>query len=145
MPRIYLVDDHQIVREGVRRLFNTMRPEWEVCGEAGNGLDAIAGAVELNPDVMIIDVSMPGMSGFDVTRRVRELGVGAHILLFTMDESQTLQDEARKAGAQGCVRKSQAGCDLILAIDGLLAGNSDYFPEPESVAPVAQPRVRTIR
>src|SRR3954462_8540656 len=113
MARIFLVDDHQIVREGVRRLFDIMRPQWEVCGEADNGEDAIAGATRLIPDIMVVDVRLPGMSGFEITRRVRQLGFDTRILLCTMDESTTLHAEARKAGAQGCVRKSQAGCDLI--------------------------------
>src|SRR3954468_13191831 len=117
MPKIFLIDDHEIVRDGVRRLFSTMRPEWEICGEAANGEEALARLCECESDIILVDVSLPGMNGFEITRRLRDLGHPAPVLLFTMDESESLHLEARKAGAQGCVRKSQAGCDLIAAVD----------------------------
>ena len=133
--KILVVDDHEIVRAGVRGLLKESRPEWEISGEAANGKDAIEAVKSLRPDVVILDIAMPYMSGLEAAARIAKLDLGARVLLFSMYESETLSSEARNAGAHGYVAKSQAARQLIAAIDRLLAGGT-YFgtsgPEPKS-------------
>ena len=113
--RILIVDDHEIVREGIRTLLSRSRPEWEIVGEAVNGQLAIEAVKNLKPDVVILDVTMPVMSGLEAAPRIVALSTGTRILIFTMHQSETFVSEVRSAGAQGYVVKSQASRDLILA------------------------------
>jgi DNA-binding NarL/FixJ family response regulator len=115
--RILIVDDHEIVREGIRTLLTRSRPQWQICGEA---------VKSLKPDVVILDVTMPVMSGLEAAPRIAALGLGSRILIFTMHQSETFISEVRNTGAQGYVVKSQASRDLILAIDSLLAGGTFF-------------------
>jgi DNA-binding NarL/FixJ family response regulator len=124
--RIVIVDDHEIVREGVRGLMGKSRPEWEICGEATNGKDAIELCETLKPDVMILDITMPGMSGLDAASRMAQLGLGCRLLMFTMHESERLTNDVRQSGAQGLVLKTRAASDLIRAIDCLLGGGTFF-------------------
>jgi len=127
--RILLVDDHEVVREGLKSLLSNARPDWEISGEAATGAEAIEQTQKLKPDIVLLDISMPGMSGLEASMRMRELGVSCPILVFTTHESQTLGKEVRKAGAQGLVAKSQAFRDLVRAIDTLLSGGT-FFGDP---------------
>lgn len=130
MPaRILIVDDHQIVREGIRKLVEAARPEWEICGEAAGGAEALELVKALKPDLIVLDITMPHMSGLEAASRITQLGIGCRVLLFTMHESKRLAAEARQVGAQGYVTKSQAADHLILAIDRLLAGGT-FFGHP---------------
>lgn len=124
--RILIVDDHDVVRQGVCTLLST-HSDWEICGEASSGAEAISAVSALKPDVVILDITMPGMSGLDATARIAALGTGARILIFTMHESRRMAEDIREAGAQGYVQKSQAARDLIVAVERLLAGNT-FFP-----------------
>jgi DNA-binding NarL/FixJ family response regulator len=126
--RILIVDDHEIVREGIRTLLTRARPQWEICGEATNGQLAIEAVKMLKPDIVILDVTMPVMSGLEAAPRIVALGLGSRILIFTMHQSETFVSEVRNTGAQGYVVKSQASRDLILAIDSLLAGGTFFSP-----------------
>ena len=125
-PMILVVDDHEIVREGVRSLLKESRPEWEICGEATDGVEAVEQVKRLHPDVVILDIGMPGISGLEAAARISKLGLESRVLLFTMYESQRLIVEARTAGAHGYVMKSEAARHLVGAIDHLLAGGT-YF------------------
>lgn len=132
--RILISDDHEIVRQGLKTLLATARPEWEVCGEATDGNQAIWATRDLRPDIVVLDISMPGMDGLEALSRMRKLGLGCPVLIFTMHESERLSTEVRRAGAQGYVVKSQAARNLVLAIDALLAGGTFFgappIPEP---------------
>lgn len=130
--RILIVDDHEIVREGIRTLLRRIRPEWVICGEAKNGKEAVEAAAALTPDVLILDVTMPVMSGLEAASRIARLGLACRILIFTMHETKSLINEVRAAGAHGYVVKSQASRDLIVAIDRILAGGTFFGPDPES-------------
>jgi|SRR5579864_2848613 len=132
-PRILIVDDHEIVRVGIRTLLNGSRPQWEICGEVTSGKEAIEAAGVLAPDVIILDVTMPGMSGIETASRITNLGLRSMTLIFTMHESAALIAEVRASGARGYVAKSQASRDLVLAIESLLAGGS-FYGEAESRA-----------
>ena len=131
MPaRILIVDDHEIVREGIRTLLARARPEWEICGEATNGEDGIEAVRSLKPDVVVLDITMPKMSGLEAAAQIAQLGVASRVLMFTMHDSARLSLDVRHAKAHGLVLKSQAARDLIRAIDRLLAGGTFFASEP---------------
>jgi len=136
-PRILIVDDHEIVRQGIRTLLARARPNWEICGEAADGRQAIEGVKTLAPDLVVLDITMPGISGLEAARQIATLGVGCRILIFTMHDSGRLGAEVREAGAHGYVVKSQAARDLIVAIDRLLKGDTFFDAQIET------PKTRT--
>ena len=125
--RILVVDDHEVLREGIRSLLGRLRPAWEICGEATDGDEAIQMAQEMTPDVILMDITMPRLSGLEASSRIRtQLGLSIPILIFTTHESDRLFADVREVGAQGYVLKSQAGKNLILAIDTILAGGTFF-------------------
>jgi DNA-binding NarL/FixJ family response regulator len=130
--RILVADDHEIVLEGIRTLVDRSRREWEICGAARNGKEAVELVQALRPDIAVLDITMPVMSGLEAATQIAKLRLGCQILMFTMHESQRLATEVRECGAQGYVLKSQAARDLIRAIDCLLAGNTFFGAPPES-------------
>lgn len=130
--RILIVDDHDVVRQGTRAILQKARPEWEICGEAATGREAIHAVATHKPDVVILDISMPDMNGIEATPAIAKLAPGCRILLFTMHESDALATEAQQLGAQGYVKKSQASRDLIRAVDRLLAGGTFFGPYAKS-------------
>ena len=131
--RILLVDDHEIVREGIRTLITRSRPEWAICGEARDGEEALEAVRALKPDVVILDITMPKMSGLEAAPRIAKLGLGCRVLMFTMHDSERLSTEVRQAEAQGLVLKSQAARDLVRAVDRLLDGGT-FFSQQQDVA-----------
>lgn len=132
--RILIVDDHEIVREGIRTLLMRTRPEWEICGEAANASEAIEAVKMLAPDLVVLDITMPSVSGIDVAREIRGMNAPSRILMFTMHDSTQLDAEVREAGADGFVLKSQAIRDLVIAIEMLLAGGT-FFGSPGTTDP----------
>jgi DNA-binding NarL/FixJ family response regulator len=131
--RILIVDDHEIVREGLRSHLAKSRPDWDICGEATDGVQAIAFTQELKPDLVILDITMPRMSGLEASSRMRKLGLTVPVLIFTTHDSERLATEVRDAGAQGYVMKSQAVRYLLQAVDTILAGGTFFGapPKPE--------------
>jgi DNA-binding NarL/FixJ family response regulator len=129
---ILIVDDHEVVREGVRTIINRARPQWEICGEATNGQEAIDTASRLRPDIILLDISMPRLSGLEAASRITRLGLTSQILIFTMHESGELAHDARRVGAKGYVTKSDAGQHLVRAIETLLSGGT-FFGGPEKL------------
>jgi DNA-binding NarL/FixJ family response regulator len=126
--KILIVDDHEVVRQGVRTILRS-RPQWEVCGEAVNGRDAIEKAKTLDPDVIIMDITMPEMSGIEATREITKLKLRAAVLVFTMHESKNLASTVQDAGARGFVLKSHAARDLLDALEALLNGGTFFGPD----------------
>jgi DNA-binding NarL/FixJ family response regulator len=127
MPaRILIADDHEIVREGISQLIASSRPEWEICGQARNGEQAIEAVQASQPDIVILDISMPKASGLEVAAKITDMRVKSRILMFTTHESESFPQEVRVAGAQGIVLKSLAARDLIRAIDVVLAGSTFF-------------------
>lgn len=127
MPvRVLIVDDHEIVREGITQLIARSRPEWLICGQASNGEQAIELVQALMPDVVILDISMPKVNGLQVAAKIAAMQLRCRVLMFTMHESERLARDVRAAGAQGVVLKSQAARDLIRAMDHLLAGETFF-------------------
>jgi DNA-binding NarL/FixJ family response regulator len=131
--RILIADDHEIVLEGIRTLLGRARREWEVCCEARTGKDAVEMVKALKPDIAVLDVTMPVMSGFEAAAQIVKAKSGCKVLIFTMHESERLDIEVRNAGAQGYVLKSQAARDLVRAIDALLEGKTFYGAAQEPV------------
>jgi len=127
MARILIADDHEIVRRGIRTLLQ-VRPDWGICGEAKDGREAIQLAKELNPDLIILDVSMPVLGGLVAADDILRMNPKTKILIFTLDESKTLRALVQRCGAHGLVVKSQAAEVLVEALDRLLAGTT-YFSE----------------
>ncbi|HZQ21604.1 MAG TPA: response regulator transcription factor [Terriglobales bacterium] len=126
--RILLADDHDVVREGLRTILRS-RADWEICGEVANGKQAVEAAERLRPDIMVLDITMPIMSGLEATEELQKLGLSTRILIFTMHDSKSLVRALKKAGAQGYVLKSYAARDLIPAIEKLLQGETFFGPD----------------
>jgi DNA-binding NarL/FixJ family response regulator len=119
MKRILLADDHEAVRSGLRAVLEA-RPGWEVVAEVHDGRQALAAAIEIRPDVAIVDYSMPLMSGIEVTRHIRERQLAAEVLIFTMYDSRDLALQAVRAGAKAYLLKSEANKLLLAAVESLM-------------------------
>lgn len=117
--RVLVVDDHQVMRKGVRALLET-DSAWEVCGEAENGRLAVEKTRELNPDLVILDLTMPEMNGLEAARQIRQLSPQTKIVIFSMHESPQVRKEARDAGADAFVSKSSMAEALTVTARGLL-------------------------
>lgn len=122
---IVLADDHEVVRQGLRTILKA-RPEWDISGEAENGQDTIRAVQDLKPDVLILDITMPVMSGLEVTQQISKSHPDTRVLIFTMHDSKSLVRAVRKAGARGYVLKSRAARDLIRAVEALLKGDAFF-------------------
>ncbi len=118
--RIVLADDNDTVRELIKKLLET-RSEWQVVGEAKNGREAIKKARDLNPDVAIVDFSMPGMNGIDATRAIVQEQPATAVIVLTMHDSKTLVRLALRAGARRCLLKSEVTQHLMEAIESSIA------------------------
>jgi DNA-binding NarL/FixJ family response regulator len=116
MKRILIADDNATVRRGLRSLIR-MHPDWNVCGEAADGREAIDRARELHPDILLLDLVMPGMNGLDAARELTKTEPQMQILLCSVQLSTYVVDEAEKAGIQGAVSKSK----VSQIIDGIAA------------------------
>jgi DNA-binding NarL/FixJ family response regulator len=128
--RILIADDHEVVRSGLRAMLEARRG-WEVVAEADNGKDAITAMIENQPDVAIIDYSLPLINGIEVTRSIKARQIKTEILIFTMHDSDVLVKEAFKAGAKAFLSKSEAKAQLIPAIEALLV-HKPFFTGPVS-------------
>ena len=118
LTRILIVDDHPVVRRGLKHLLASQQ-EWEVVDEAVDGLEAVEKAQYLNPDIVLLDISMPKMNGLDACRLIRERAPESEILILTQHDSPQMLREALNAGARGYVVKSKADSDLLNAVKSL--------------------------
>lgn len=124
--RILIADDHEVMRRGVRGLLESHN-EWAVCGEAFGGREAVVKSRELRPDLIIMDINMPGLTGIAAAQQIRRENPLAKILFFSVHESAQTVREVINAGAQGYVAKSRAGHDLVDAVRNVLEGGT-FFP-----------------
>jgi two-component system, NarL family, response regulator NreC len=130
--RILIADDHDVVRQGVRAVLEG-QAGWVVCGEASTGREAVAKAIDLQPDVVVLDISMPELNGLEATRQIRR-AVSAKILILTVHESDQVVTEVLDAGAHGYVLKTDAGRTLVEAIRALLGRREFITPRMHGVA-----------
>jgi DNA-binding NarL/FixJ family response regulator len=114
--RVLVVDDHMAIRRGISSILQA-RPQWEVSGEAESGEEAIRLAEGLKPDIIIMDISMPGMGGLAATKAIRKTNPQAKILLLTLHDSLEWVETALRAGARGYVLKSDAEGELMRALN----------------------------
>jgi DNA-binding NarL/FixJ family response regulator len=118
--RVVLADDHDLVREGLRALFER-NSDWTVCGEAKNGLEAIELVSKLQPDLIVLDLSMPEMNGIHAAARIREISPETKIVMLSMHSSAYSAEEAFRAGVSAYVTKSEAGTALMRTVSELFA------------------------
>ncbi len=116
--RILVVDDHPVVRQGLKTLLEG-QSGWEVVGEASDGVEALYKADSLQPDVVVLDVTMPKMHGLEACRLLRQKTPGPEILFVTQHDSPQMMREALNAGARGYVVKSNAARDLLEAVEAV--------------------------
>jgi DNA-binding NarL/FixJ family response regulator len=133
MPRVLIVDDHVVIRRGVQGILSTY-PEWDLCGEADNGQDAIRLAGELAPEVVIMDVSMPGMNGLEATRIIHDVLPETKVLLLTLHSSSEFVRSAFRAGARGYVLKSDAENELVRALNVVIGEGTYVSPAVDARA-----------
>lgn len=125
--RIVLVDDHEVVRTGLKAYLNT-QSGIEVIGEAGDGLEAVNMARDLNPDLIVMDISMPGMDGMQATQRIRSVCPACKVLALTVHADRQYFLEMLSAGAMGYVSKQAAADELLNAIRVVAVGEVYFQP-----------------
>jgi DNA-binding NarL/FixJ family response regulator len=127
MPRVLIVDDHPAIRRGVQGILHSF-PEWEMCGEAANGQEAVRLAEALKPEIIVMDVSMPVLNGLEATRIITGVLPNTKILLLTLHSSSELVRSAFRAGARGYVLKSDAEQELVRALNVVLGDGTYVSP-----------------
>jgi DNA-binding NarL/FixJ family response regulator len=116
--RILIADDHEVAREGIRSLLED-HAGWEVCCEAKDGREAVDFGATLKPDIFLLDIGMPNLNGLDAARQILALDPDARILILTVHDSEQVVREVLAAGARGFLLKSDAGRDLVAAVEAL--------------------------
>jgi DNA-binding NarL/FixJ family response regulator len=124
MPRVLVVDDHAFIRRGVTSILKAF-PEWELCGEAENGQEAVRMADELKPEVIVMDVSMPILNGIEATKIISKAHPEIKIVLLTLHDSAELLRSGFRAGARGYLLKSDAEQELLKALR-VVVGHGSY-------------------
>lgn len=117
--RLLVVDDHEIFRRGLRALLEPS-PEWQICGEAVDGVDAVEQWKSLQPDIVILDVSMPRLNGLEAARLIRKENPASQIVIITQHDSPQIRSAAIEAGARAFVTKSAVGSELVSALRDII-------------------------
>jgi DNA-binding NarL/FixJ family response regulator len=123
--KVLIADDHEVVRQGIRTVVQSS-PNFLVCGEAADGRQAVELSSKLKPDIVIIDIGMPQLNGLDATRQIVLHDPRVNVLVLTMHESEQMVREVLRVGARGYLLKSDAGRDLVSALDAL-ASRKTFF------------------
>lgn len=130
MTSIVLAEDHQVVRQGLRALLEA-QPDFRLIGEAGDGLHTLQLVEHLHPDVLIVDLMMPGLNGLEVTRQVSQRSPGTRVVILSMHSNEAYVLEALRNGAAGYVLKDSSAADLVQAVREVVAGRR-YLSSPLS-------------
>jgi len=125
--RVLLADDHSLFREGMCSILNA-QPDFEVIGEASDGLEALVKARELMPDLILMDINMPGVDGLEATRRIKQELPSVTIVMLTVRDEDEKLFQAIKSGAQGYVLKSIRSWDLVNLLRGAMEGEAAITP-----------------
>ena len=123
--RLIIADDHVMFAQGLESL---LHDEFELLGTAGNGEELVEATLRLGPDVILVDISMPVLNGFDAVRRIKASGSDTRIIFLTMHDDATLLSEAFRCGASGYILKQAAGEELVNAIKEVAHGNNYVSP-----------------
>jgi DNA-binding NarL/FixJ family response regulator len=123
--RILIADDHDLMRRGVKALLQS-HAGWKICGEARTGREAVAKALTLNPDVVILDISMPDLNGVDAAKRIRKILPNTEVLILSVHYSDQLIRDILEAGIRGYIVKSDSDRDLVIAVENL-ANHKPFF------------------
>jgi DNA-binding NarL/FixJ family response regulator len=126
--RVLIADDHVLFRDGLRTLLLTA-PELELVGEVGTGEEAVALAAELQPDIVLMDLQMPGLNGIDATRRIVAESPHISVLMVTMFSDDRSVFAAMRAGARGYILKGAGHAEMLAAIRAVAAGAAMFSPE----------------
>jgi two-component system, NarL family, nitrate/nitrite response regulator NarL len=129
--RILIADDHEVMRLGIRNLLES-QPTWTICGEAKDGREAVAKAIHLRPDVIIMDVTMPAMNGLEAANTIARSNLGIPVILFSLHLSEDLSNHLTGSNIRGAVGKSNAARDLVDAVEAVLNGGT-FFPTRRAV------------
>ncbi|HEY3744001.1 MAG TPA: response regulator, partial [Bryobacteraceae bacterium] len=129
--KILIADDHEQIRRSLRSLIES-RPDWKICGEAANGRVAVEKAKHLNPDLIVMDVSMPEMNGLDAARLIRQDSPHCRILIVSQNDPDLMKKAAAEAGAAGFIHKSNLSQDLVKVIDTLLKNGTGSLRTDQS-------------
>ena len=130
--RILLGDDHTILRNGLRKILQE-RADWEVIAEAGDGREAVRLALEVQPDIAILDIGMPLLNGIEATRQILRRVPDMRILILSMHVNEAYITQALQAGARGYLLKDSADIELIRAIAAVMTGKSYFSPSVSRV------------
>ncbi len=151
--RVLLTDDHTLFRQGVRTLL-AAEPDFEIAGEAGNAADAVTLSEQLHPDVVLMDVGMPGMSSFEGTRLIRKNRPETRVLFLSMYDDEDYLSESMELGASGYILKDSPSDQLVTAIREVHRGGSCLSPRlltrlvddfrTQARTPLRQPRYGTL-
>jgi len=125
--RILTADDHDVVRRGVRSILLS-RPDIEVSGEAADGCQAVTQALQLKPDLIILDLTMPVMGGIAAAAELHKLLPDTPVLFYSMHEGDYLISEAKRLGVRGLVSKGRITETLLAAVDAIVLRNGTFFP-----------------
>jgi DNA-binding NarL/FixJ family response regulator len=123
--RILIADDHDIVRRGLKALLS-LRPDWVVCGEATTGREAVALAEQRRPDIVVMDIGMPGLNGLEAARKIRKALPKTQVMILSVHYSSELVRGVVDSGAHAYLLKSDADSDLLIAVEAL-AQNRSFF------------------
>jgi DNA-binding NarL/FixJ family response regulator len=123
---VLVVDDHEVMRMGIRNLLEAV-PHWTICAEAGNGREAVEKAFQYLPDIIIMDITMPGMNGLEAAGEIGKSRPDIPVILFSLHLSEDLASHFNRGGIRGAVGKGEAARDLVEAVKQVLSGGT-FFP-----------------